>query len=478
MAVRSVVERLDGLPLAVELAAARVRSMTVTEVSAALEDRFGTLRSRDRSVPDRHRTLAAVIGWSWDLLTDDERRALSWMSLFQDGFDRATAASMLGVDGPELVENLVEQSLLVLTEDAGSARFRALETIREFATMRLVASGEHDGALEAQQRWAVDLANDSVDLMVAEDQVAMVDRLHREQNNLTDVLRHALAIDDRELVARLVAMLGSLWTITGDQPRVFAIADAAAEVLVGWEVPAGSTRAAHEAVGVLMIHMSWMPGVDLGGLRAILEQAPLPIGTWGMIAHTTFVADDPPEATLRLTQLAATQSRSGDAAMLLMWAAITAENEGDVAAASDHASAVLELAPLPPYLLASIHAELGQLAMVVGDHHAAARHAEVAWPLLMLLHSEADARNMQVGTALAPLLDGDADAAEAILEKFGRPDGETDHLAARMIWELAHAEVALARGDVDESLRRYDAAVEGCSDRACPGSATAARRRG
>ena len=144
-AVRDVVDRLDGLPLAVELAAARVRTMTVAEVAAALDDRFAALRSRDRTTPDRHRTLEAVIAWSWDLLGADEQRALAWLSVFQDGFDRATAVSVLGADGSDLVDALVEQSLLVVTEDGGTARFRALETIREYAAARLGAQRRGGG---------------------------------------------------------------------------------------------------------------------------------------------------------------------------------------------------------------------------------------------------------------------------------------------------------------------------------------------
>ena len=166
-AVRQVVERLDGLPLAVELAAARIRTMTVAEVAAALEDRFAALRSRDRSTPDRHRTLEAVIAWSWDLLAPDEQRALAWLSVFQDGFDRATATSVLGLDGPDLVGVLVEQSLIVMGEDRGGARFRALETIREYAATRLAAAGEQDDASAAQRRWALELADRSQDLVVA-----------------------------------------------------------------------------------------------------------------------------------------------------------------------------------------------------------------------------------------------------------------------------------------------------------------------
>ncbi|MFC7359876.1 ATP-binding protein [Nocardioides astragali] len=459
VAVRQVVDRLDGLPLAVELAAARVRTMTVAEVAAALDDRFATLRSRDRGTPDRHRTLEAVIAWSWDLLAGDEQGALAWLSVFQDGVDRATAVTVLGPEGSDLLDGLVEQSLLVLTEDGATARFRALETIREFAAAQLVRSGEHDAAVDAQQRWAGDLADRSANLVVADDQVDLVGILVREQNNLTDVLRHALAVGDRELVARLVALLGSLWTITGDQPRIFAVCDAATELLTGWDVPDGLHRHAQDAAGVLMIHLSWMPGVELGGLRRLLLQGGTPTGTWGLIAYTAYVADDPVDAPTRLVRAAA-EAPPALAGALLMWAAIVAENAGDVDAARRHAEAALDRGALPPYLLASLHAELSQLAMAVGDHHDAAHHAEIAWPLLAQVHSHTDSYSLQVATAMAPLLDGEVDRAEELLASFGPPDGESSQMGARMVWQTAHAEVALARGDVEEALRRYDANVD------------------
>ena len=459
-AVREVVARLDGLPLAVELAAARVRTMTVSEVAAALHDRFAALRSRDRSTPERHRTLEAVIAWSWDLLAPDEQRALAWLSVFQDGFDRTTASAVLGTDGPDLVDALVEQSLLVMGEDGGSARFRALETIREYAASRLAAAGEHDAAVAAQRGWAVDLADRSADLVIADDQVALVDVLVREQNNLTDVLRHALTVGDREVVARLAALLGTVWTITGDQPRVFAICDPATELLTGWEVPDGMFHHAHEAAGVLMIHLSWMPGVDLGGLRPLLLQGDRPVGTWGLNAHTVHVATEPPDTATRLADVAARQTRPAQAGALLMWASIVAENIGDVDAARARAEQALALGHLPPYLTASLHAELSQLAMAVGEHHRAAEHAEIAWPLLERVHSVTDAYSLRMATAISPLLDGDLERAEAMLEEFGEPDGETAQMGARLTWLTAQAELALARGDHAGAIRRYDAIVE------------------
>jgi predicted ATPase/DNA-binding SARP family transcriptional activator len=457
--VRQVVERLDGLPLAVELAAARVRTMTVVEVAAALADRFATLRSRDRSTPDRHRTLEAVIAWSWDLLAPEEQRALAWLSVFQDGFDRSTSRSVLGPDGPDLIDVLVEQSLVVMGEDGGSARFRALETIREYAATRLAAAGEVDDAIGAQRRWALEVADRSAGLVVADDQVELLDALVREQNNLTDVLRHALATGDREVTARLVALLGSLWTVTGDQPRIFAVCDPAAELLTGWEVPADLVRHAHEAAGVLMVHLSWMPGVDLSGLRGLLLQGGRPAGPWGLIGHTVHVATEPDDVSARLAGVAATQP-TPLAGALLMWAAIVGENVGDVEGARARAEQALALGPLPPYLTASLHAELSQLAMAVGDHHSAARHAEVAWPLLERVHSMTDAYSLRMATAISPLLDGDVDRAAAMLAEFGEPDDETAQMGARLTWLTAQAELALARGDHAGAIRRYDDIVD------------------
>ncbi|MDZ5662326.1 BTAD domain-containing putative transcriptional regulator [Nocardioides sp. S-58] len=463
-AVRSVVQRLDGLPLAVELAAARVRTMSVSEVAAALEDRFATLRTRDRSMPDRHRTLEAVIAWSWDLLGERERRALAYLSVFQDGFDRSTALAVLGADGPDVVEELVEQSLLVVGEAGSGVRFRALETIREFAADQLVRTGEQDAAVAAQRRWAVDVAARSQDLVLADDQVAMVDALVREQNNLTDVLRHALDVGDRELVARLVSLLGSLWTVTGDQPRIFAVCDAAAELMAGWEVPPGLHRYAEEAGGVLMIHLGWMPAADLSGLRGLLVQRDTPTGPWGLIAHTVHVVDTPVDVGTRMAEVAARQERPAMAGALLMWAAIVAENAGDVAAARSYATGALAAGPLPPYLMASVHAELSQLSMAVGDHHGAAHHAEVAWPLLRLVHSMTDAYSLRMATAISPLLDGDLDRAERLLEGIGPPDGEHSQMGARLTWQVAQAELALARGHHAEAIRRYDAIVRMVSE--------------
>ena len=135
--VASIVARLDGLPLAIELAAAKVRVMAVEEIDRRLENRFALLRGGDRSAPDRHQTLLAVIDWSWNLLDDGERRALRRLSLFHDGFTLDAAEAVLGDGALDAVQGLVDQSLLTFARP----RRRALPDARDRARVRPHAAG-------------------------------------------------------------------------------------------------------------------------------------------------------------------------------------------------------------------------------------------------------------------------------------------------------------------------------------------------
>ena len=137
--MRSIVTRLDGLPLAIELAAAKVRAMAIEEIDRRLEDRFALLRGGDRGAPDRHQTLLAVIDWSWNLIDEAERRALRRLALFNDGFTLEAADAVLGDGALDAVQGLVDQSLLSVRGAAGGVRYRMLETVREFGRLQLEA---------------------------------------------------------------------------------------------------------------------------------------------------------------------------------------------------------------------------------------------------------------------------------------------------------------------------------------------------
>ena len=221
--VTALVDRLDGLPLAIELAAAKVRVMSVAEIARRLEDRFLLLSGRDRSAPDRHQTLEAVIAWSWNLLGDDDQQALRTLAMFPDGFSLDGAEALLGRDPlPSLIE-LVDQSLLVVREGA-TLRYRFLETVREYGLKQLEATGETRAVRERLQQWAVLLARELVDRLFSPDQVETMGRIRAEAGNLAGVMRTAIDAEDAVTVVPLVGVLAGFWTIEGDHLGVLQVA--------------------------------------------------------------------------------------------------------------------------------------------------------------------------------------------------------------------------------------------------------------
>ncbi|WP_278259176.1 hypothetical protein [Nocardioides convexus] len=130
--------------------------MSPAEIARRLDDRFRLLRGGDRSAPDRHRTLLAVIEWSWRLLEERERRALRYVSAFHDGFTLEAAGAVLGEDALDAVEDLVDQSLLVVTDTGTETRYRVLETVREFGRLQRESVGESQKVAAALRAWAVE----------------------------------------------------------------------------------------------------------------------------------------------------------------------------------------------------------------------------------------------------------------------------------------------------------------------------------
>ena len=155
-AVVEICRRLDGIPLAIELAASRMLSMTVTEVRDRLDDRFRLLVGSRRGL-ERHQTLRHAVQWSYDLLDDAERTLLNRCSVFAGGFDLASACAITGAGDEfatlDLLDALVRKSLLVADRSTRRTRFSMLETIRQFAEEQLVASGEADDVRAAHARY-------------------------------------------------------------------------------------------------------------------------------------------------------------------------------------------------------------------------------------------------------------------------------------------------------------------------------------
>ncbi|MGJ0117935.1 BTAD domain-containing putative transcriptional regulator [Williamsia sp. MIQD14] len=223
---------LDGLPLAIELAAARVRTLSVSEIARLLSarlarGRLSLLRTSDRTAPRRHRTLHAVIEWSWDLLDDEARSALRRLCRFPAGFTVAAAdvvvaggAGLTLVD--DVLEQLVNQSLLTVTEVDGHIRYRMLEMVREFGEEQLAASGEAHEVDAAMIRWAIGWAEDTRALYDGGEQAAAMATVVADNDNIVWILRRCTEFDATErpddAVSAVVAVfpvMASGWVARG-----------------------------------------------------------------------------------------------------------------------------------------------------------------------------------------------------------------------------------------------------------------------
>src|SRR6266511_104742 len=220
--VLRICRALDGLPLAIELAAARLRALSPGQIAARLDDRFRLLADGGRPATARHQTLRAVVDWSWDLLGEPERVLLRRLSVFAGGatleaVERVCAGPDLGgLAGDEvlyLLAALVDKSLVVAGEDrdAGEVRYAMLETVRAYGEERRWDAGE-DGALRrAHAGYFLELAEQAEPQLRRRDQLKWIGRLSAERDNLHASLRWAIDSQDVTLALRLVGGLGWYW---------------------------------------------------------------------------------------------------------------------------------------------------------------------------------------------------------------------------------------------------------------------------
>ncbi|MBV9797145.1 MAG: adenylate/guanylate cyclase domain-containing protein, partial [Solirubrobacterales bacterium] len=218
--VAEICMELDGLPLAIELAAARVRMMSVEQIAAGLGDRFHLLTGGTRTVLPRHQTLRASVDWSHDLLGEAERMLLRRLSVFAGGFtlDLAEAVcaddSLARVTVLDLLASLVDKSLVVADERAGAVRYRLLETVRQYALERLLDSGEAAGVRDRHRDAMLELAEAIAPQLHGPSQREWLEVLDREAANLTAALEHAVATDS-ERALRLSVALTFWWRLRG-----------------------------------------------------------------------------------------------------------------------------------------------------------------------------------------------------------------------------------------------------------------------
>ncbi|WP_431957309.1 ATP-binding protein [Nocardia lijiangensis] len=225
-ALARVCRALDGMPLAIELAAARLRTMSLDQLADRLDDRFRLLTGGSRTALPRHRTLRAVIDWSWELLTDAERVVLRRLSVFAGGASLEAAERVcVGAGGEkdaavetgevlELLTALTEKSL-ILTEGDRAPRYRMLGTIKEYAQQRLAEAGESDSARRAHLAYFTELAEIADPQLRRAEQLEWLATLEAEHDNIAAAMRGALAADEAGGAMRLAAAAGWYWWLGG-----------------------------------------------------------------------------------------------------------------------------------------------------------------------------------------------------------------------------------------------------------------------
>ncbi|WP_128774028.1 BTAD domain-containing putative transcriptional regulator [Actinomyces oricola] len=238
--LKDLLRRLDGIPLAIELAAARTRTLSVGQIAERLPGRPGLLTG-SRDAPARQRTLSAVIEWSWNLLDAGERRAMARLALLADGFTLHAAEALIGADAADLLDALVAHCLLVV-RDRGLPRFHMLVTVRDFALAAMADSGDEAAARADLRAWVVDLCSqirfpidagdfgdadrpeagreDRAFQRIVDNEVVIVQELDRLLGQAEDRGDDHLPGDLRDAICLIGAALMRLWSLTWSYERI------------------------------------------------------------------------------------------------------------------------------------------------------------------------------------------------------------------------------------------------------------------
>ncbi|MEW9532251.1 BTAD domain-containing putative transcriptional regulator [Microbispora sp. NPDC049125] len=266
--VLAVCRALDGLPLAIELAAARLRALPAAEIAARLgdtgTDRFSLLSRGSRTAQPRHRTLRAVVEWSWDLLDDAERALARRLTVFAGGATLEAAERVCGLpDTDGVLASLVDKSLVELVDD----RYRMLETIRAFCAGKLAEAGEEERFREAHGAYFLDLALTADPHLRAAGQIEWLNRLDAEHDNLHTAVRRATEAGDVERGLRLLSAAVGYWLLRGLRGEVGELARPLLD-----EAGPHPVEGLEEEHALCVCLTAWGAG-DAPGLRPLVDEA-------------------------------------------------------------------------------------------------------------------------------------------------------------------------------------------------------------
>ncbi|RKN35488.1 BTAD domain-containing putative transcriptional regulator [Micromonospora musae] len=465
--VLRICRTLDGLPLAIELAAARLRALPVAEVAARLDDRFRLLNRGSRAAAPRHQTLRAVVRWSWDLLDEPERRLARRLSVFAGDADLAAVERIcapLGAEALDVLTGLVEKSLV----EAGDGRFRMLETVRAFAAEQLAEAGEADQLRRAHVTYFLDLARAGDAGLRGPTQLEWLRRLDADRDDLHAALRRSIADGDTTSGLRLVAALSFYWWLRGLRGEGAALAGRLVDPLDG--PPTG--LAEEYALSLLVAALGAARGAartDFGTAGDILWSLGRPPKHPFLLYLSGMTAGPPSQQRMSVMHSVAERHKLlgtdpwsealGSLGFALVWlfdgrydearAELTAAYEG-FRAIGERWGMILALTTL------------GEAAYRIGDPAAAADPMARALRLADDLGSTLDTAELLRTRADGRLGVGDLDGAEADYRQvaaIAQPAGAPELSAAA---HYGLGETARRRGELDEARRLCEQAVAEC----------------
>jgi hypothetical protein len=458
---------LDGMPLAIELAAARLRTMTIEQLANRLDDRFRLLTSGSRTASPRHKTLRAVVDWSWELLTGGEQMVLRRLSVFSGGASLEAAERVCAGDAVkqdevlELLTSLADKSLL-RTEGDGSPRYRMLGTIREYAADRLTEAGESGLVRQAHLGYFTELAESAEPHLRRAEQLAWLARLEADHDNIGAAMRGAIAAEQAQAAMRLAAAAGWYWWLGGRRSEGFELMVAATDIpgevtdevramvyaLVVNFVTSGRGDG-HEAAE--WIHLAYrfsqrsQRGNPLLGLVAPLERMLQAPGDFLSAWVSVLDNEDPWVRALARLQLGKMQIMLGQAGR---------EGEANLELALAEFRALGER-----FGISFALSELAEQIAKRGEFAGACELYEEAAAVVTEVGATEDVIRMRTRQALLYWLNGDRDvSAAAIAEAERSADGVTWPYA---LVELALAKAELARwgGHAEEARRQLAVAT-------------------
>lgn len=460
--------KLDGLPLAIELAAARIRSMSVDEIERRLQNRFALLTSGDRSAPERHRTLQAVIDWSWNFLSTREQTALRRLSRFVDGFGSDAAAALVpGAEIVDVLDALISQSLLSVSESAetGQPRYRMLETVREFGAIELEKAAETHAVQDALFSWAEAFCLESYPQLDGPAQLERYRLITLEHDNLLAILRLAVAAARPAVAVSIFAVLAQYWTMRGNHSEVGAFGPIMLSATAGYLPDAAHAEVAAASLisiaTILSITNDRKAAPALSGLRRIRRSDAVLSPRLRAIADFLLSVDGAEGAHDHLDSI---RRSPNDSVALVGHLVLTqlAENDGDFELAAEAGKSAWAVASARGDVWASSMAAsmMAQLASQQNLPTEALLWSARAVGGLRALNAEDDLHQLEwmLGANLVSL--GRLDEARVVFDRYLNSAASHSQVGdLRSIGLAGQAELNRAEGRVDDGARLYREAV-------------------